>query len=125
MRLDATKTTQEKPSAQEASPKGPYYAQIPIELLSDKSVSPGAKCQYAAYHSFSKQKNLSKSCQTFASQRRVADFLRLGVRQVIRNQAELQKKGWIHVKKRGGTATNIITLFPKKQVPNHEDESKA
>ena len=125
MKLDIPNGIQGGPSPKKAPSGGPYYAQIPKDLLTDSEVSFGAKCQYAAYHSFSKQKNLSDSCQTFVSQSKLAKFLNITKRQVVRNQKELFEQGWIQVKKRGGTSTNIITLLSNKQTQKQDDDNES
>jgi len=96
---------------------GCFYAQIPVKLLDDRRVSPGAKICYGRLHSYCKNKDItSGKSQTFISQSRLARDLGLKVLTIKRWGKELRETGWISIKRRKGTRSNIITLnpYPKK-----------
>jgi len=90
---------------------GFYTAQIPVDLLKSKEVSMEAKVCYALLHSYAREKNLRNGkSQTFVSQSKLAKDLGVTVRAIKNWLRELRISGWVKVKKRKGTRSNITTL---------------
>lgn len=94
---------------------GPFFAQIPVELLKDKKVSPQAKVLYGLYHSFAPQKVLDQYPNTFVGQGKIAsDCLGCKRPYVAKLTRELADTGWATVIPRGQGHTNIIILHKEK-----------
>lgn len=111
-----------EPKRKKAKSNNFFYGQIPIELLKDKKVKDEAKVQYIIYHSYSKEKDLkTNKCQCFASQSRIAKDFNLSISKIRRNQNKLEKAGWVHVRRRGGVSTNIVTLRYKPKKRDEKD----
>jgi len=91
------------------------FAQIPSELIKNPKVSKAGRLLFGIYHSYSPQKDLKKNPnKIFVSQRSLAKDLGCQVRYIKDLQKELEREGWISVKRR---KTNFITLHskPKKK----------
>jgi hypothetical protein len=82
------------------------FTQVPNFILKSDAISPGAKLAYAMLLHYAWQNNFC-----FPGQERLADDMGAGKRSVIRFMAELERAGFIAVKRRGLGQTNLYQLF--------------
>ena len=84
------------------------FTQVPNFILTEPNLSVGAKMSYAMLLRYAWQNNFC-----FPGHERLAGDMGAGKRSVIRFMAELQKAGYIAVKRRGLGQTNLYQLFLK------------
>lgn len=82
------------------------FTQVPNVILTNKDLTVGAKLAYAMLLHYAWQNNFC-----FPGQDRLADDMGSGKRSVIRFMAELERAGFIAVKRRGLGQTNLYQLF--------------
>src|SRR3989304_1935698 len=82
------------------------FTQVPNFILKSDAISPGAKLAYAMLLHYAWQNDFC-----FPGQERLADDMGAGKRSVIRFMAELERAGFIAVKRRGLGRTNLYQLF--------------
>jgi Helix-turn-helix domain len=82
------------------------FTQVPNFILKTDAISPGAKLAYAMLLHYAWQNDCC-----FPGQERLAKDMGAGKRSVIRFMAELEKAGFIAVKRRGLGQTNLYQLF--------------
>jgi len=82
------------------------FTQVPNFLLKSDSISAGAKLAYAMLLHYAWQNDFC-----FPGQDRLAKDMGSGKRSVIRFMAELERVGFIAVKRRGLGQTNLYQLF--------------
>ena len=82
------------------------FTQVPNFILKSDAISPGAKLAYAMLLHYAWQNDFC-----FPGQERLAQDMGAGKRSVIRFMAELEKAGFIAVKRRGLGQTNLYELF--------------
>jgi hypothetical protein len=81
------------------------FTQVPNVILKSPAVSPGAKLTYSMLLHYAWQNDFC-----FPGQERLADDMGAGKRSVIRFMAELERVGFIAVKRRGLGQTNLYQL---------------
>ena len=81
------------------------FTQLPNCVLNDPHLSPGGKVVYAKLLSYAWHNN-----QVFPGQEKLAEEIGAGKRTIIRLIAELEKRGYVEVKRRGQGLTNIYVL---------------
>ena len=84
------------------------FTQVPNFILTEPHLSVGAKMAYAMLLRYAWQNDFC-----FPGQERLAGDMGAGKRSVIRFMAELEKAGYIDVKRRGLGQTNLYQLFLK------------
>ena len=82
------------------------FTQVPNHVLKSGKVSPGAKLAYAMLLSYAWQNDYC-----FPGQERLAGDIGCSVRSVVSYIAELEKKGFLAVKRRGQGRPNLYELF--------------
>ncbi len=82
------------------------FTMVPNFLLKSAAISAGAKLTYAMLLHYAWQNNYC-----FPGQERLAQDMGAGKRSVIRFMAELERTGFIAVKRRGLGRTNLYQLF--------------
>jgi len=82
------------------------FTQVPNVILKSAVISPGAKLAYAMLLHYAWQNDFC-----FPGQERLARDMGAGKRSVIRFMAELERAGYIAVKRRGLGQTNLYQLF--------------
>ena len=82
------------------------FTQVPNFILKSDAISPGGKLAYAMLLHYAWQNNYC-----FPGQERLAKDMGAGKRSVIRFMAELERAGFISVKRRGLGRTNLYQLF--------------
>ncbi|MFN0218198.1 MAG: helix-turn-helix domain-containing protein [Hyphomicrobium sp.] len=82
------------------------FTQVPNAILKSELISPGAKLAYTMLLHYAWQNDYC-----FPGQVRLADDMGAGKRSVIRFMAELERAGYIAVKRRGLGQTNLYQLF--------------
>ena len=82
------------------------FTQVPNIILKSQAISPGGKLAYAMLLHYAWQNNFC-----FPGQERLADDMGVGKRSVIRFMSELERAGYIAVKRRGLGQTNLYQLF--------------
>ena len=82
------------------------FTQVPNVILKSDAISPGAKLTYSMLLYYAWQNNYC-----FPGQERLAKDMGAGKRSVIRFMAELERVGFIAVKRRGLGQTNLYQLF--------------
>ena len=88
------------------------FTQVPNVILTNKDLSVGAKLAYAMLLHYAWQNNFC-----FPGQERLATDIGAGKRSVIRFMAELERSGFVAVKRRGLGQTNLYQLFLRVQKP--------
>ena len=78
------------------------FTQLPNCVLNDPHLSPGGKVIYAKLLSYAWYNN-----RVFPGQDKLAEEIGSGKRTIIRLIAELEKRGYVEVKRRGQGLTNI------------------
>ena len=86
------------------------FTQVPNVILTNKDLSVGAKLAYAMLLHYAWQNNFC-----FPGQERLATDIGAGKRSVIRFMAELERAGFVAVKRRGLGQTNLYQLFLRVQ----------
>ena len=81
------------------------FTQVPNHVLESEKLSPGAKLTFAMLLKYAWQNNYC-----FPGQERLAKDMGGGVRSIIRYVQELEKAGYIHIKRRGLGKPNIYEL---------------
>jgi len=81
------------------------FTQIPNIVINDKDLSAKAKLVYAKLLSYAWNND-----RVFPGQERMSTEIGMGVRTIVRATNELQKKGYLEVRRRGLGKTNIYTL---------------
>jgi hypothetical protein len=81
------------------------FTQVPNCVLNDPEISLGAKVIYAKLLSYAWNNNL-----VFPGQERLAEEIGSAKRTVIRVLAELERRGYVEVKRRGQGLTNLYIL---------------
>jgi len=81
------------------------FTQLPNCILNDPNLSPGAKVVYAKLLSYAWYNN-----RVFPGQEKLAEDIGAGKRTIIRLIAELEKRGYVEVQRRGQGLTNIYVL---------------
>ncbi len=84
------------------------FTQVPNFILTEAKLSVGAKMAYAMLLRYAWQNDYC-----FPGQERLAGDMGAGKRSVIRFMAELEKAGYIAVKRRGLGQTNLYQMFLK------------
>jgi biotin operon repressor len=84
------------------------FTQVPNVILKSSELSGGAKLAYAMLLSYAWQND---SC--FPGQETLAEDLGAGKRSVVRYIEELERKGFVTVKRQGLGKVNIYTLHAK------------
>ena len=102
--LENTKRNIEIVGADPATRHG--FTMVPNFLLKSEAISAGAKLTYAMLLHYAWQNNYC-----FPGQERLAKDMGAGKRSVIRFMAELDRAGFIAVKRRGLGQTNLYQLF--------------
>jgi hypothetical protein len=82
------------------------FTQVPNVILKSDLISPGAKLTYSMLLHYAWQNDYC-----FPGQERLAKDMGAGKRSVIRFMAELERAGYIAVKRRGLGQTNLYQLF--------------
>lgn len=82
------------------------FTQVPIVVLKADTISPGAKLAYAMLLHYAWANDYC-----FPGQERLSQDMGAGKRSVIRFMAELERAGYIAVKRRGLGQTNLYQLF--------------
>lgn len=82
------------------------FTQVPNVILKSELISPGAKLCYTMLLHYAWQNDYC-----YPGQERLADDMGAGKRSVIRFMAELERAGYIAVKRRGLGQTNLYQLF--------------
>ncbi|MGE0855579.1 MAG: helix-turn-helix domain-containing protein [Hyphomicrobiaceae bacterium] len=82
------------------------FTQVPNVILKSDAISPGAKLAYAMLLHYAWAKD-----HCFPGQERLANDMGAGKRSVIRFMAELERAGYIAVKRRGLGQTNLYQVF--------------
>jgi hypothetical protein len=82
------------------------FTQVPNVILKSDLISPGAKLTYSMLLHYAWQNDYC-----FPGQERLAKDMGAGKRSVIRFMAELERVGYIAVKRRGLGQTNLYQLF--------------
>jgi hypothetical protein len=81
------------------------FTQLPNCVLNDPQLSPGGKIVYAKLLSYAWYNN-----RVFPGQDKLAEEIGAGKRTIIRLIAELEKRGYVEVKRRGQGLTNVYVL---------------
>lgn len=81
------------------------FTQLPNCVLNDPHLSPGGKVIYAKLLSYAWYNN-----RVFPGQDKLAEEIGSGKRTIIRLIAELEKRGYVEVKRRGQGLTNVYVL---------------
>jgi biotin operon repressor len=81
------------------------FTQVPNHVLKSAKVSPGAKLAYAMLLSYAWQNDYC-----FPGQDRLAKDMGCGLRSVVRFIQELEKEGFIAIKRRGQGKPNLYEL---------------
>jgi hypothetical protein len=81
------------------------FTQVPNCVLNDPEISLGAKVVYAKLLSYAWNNN-----HVFPGQEKMAEELGAGKRTIIRFVAELERRGYVAVDRRGQGLTNVYTL---------------
>jgi hypothetical protein len=82
------------------------FTQVPNVILKSDLISPGAKLTYTMLLHYAWSHDYC-----FPGQERLADDMGAGKRTVVRFMAELERAGYIAVKRRGLGQTNLYQLF--------------
>ena len=82
------------------------FTQVPNSIINNKNLSAKAKLVYAKLLSYAWNND-----RVFPGQERMAEEIGMGTRTVVRATKELQKKGFLAVKRRGLGKTNVYTLY--------------
>lgn len=82
------------------------FTQVPNAVLRDGKLSPAAKLTYAMLLSYAWQNDYC-----FPGQERLAEDMGSGKRSVVRYIDELEKKGFINIKRRGQGRPNIYEII--------------
>ena len=82
------------------------FTQVPNVILTDKTLSVGAKLAYAMLLKYAWTDD---AC--FPGQQKLADDMGSGERSIRRYLEELEKAGFLEVKQRGLGRTNLYRLF--------------
>ena len=90
------------------------FTQVPNVILTNNDLSVGAKLTYAMLLHYAWQNN---SC--FPGQERLAKDMGSGKRSIIRFMAELERVGFVAVRRRGLGQTNLYQLFLRVQKSLH------
>ncbi len=91
------------------------FTQVPNVILTNKGLSVGAKLAYAMLLHYAWQNNFC-----FPGQERLATDIGAGKRSVIRFMAELERAGFVAVKRRGLGQTNLYQLFLRVEKPKNK-----
>jgi hypothetical protein len=102
--LDKTKRNIEIIGADPVTRHG--FTQVPNTVLKSEIISPGAKLTYSMLLHYAWQNNFC-----FPGQERLANDIGAGKRSIIRFMAELERTGFIAVKRRGLGQTNLYQLY--------------
>ena len=81
------------------------FTQLPNCVLNDPHLSPGGKVVYAKLLSYAWYNN-----RVFPGQEKLAEEIGSGKRTIIRLIAELEKRGYVEVQRRGQGLTNVYVL---------------
>lgn len=81
------------------------FTQVPNHLLKSNRLSPGAKLAYAMLLSYAWQNDYC-----FPGQERLAKDMGSGLRSVVRFIQELEKEGFVAIKRRGQGKPNLYEL---------------
>jgi biotin operon repressor len=81
------------------------FTQLPNCVLNDPKLSPGGKVVYAKLLSYAWYNN-----RVFPGQEKLAEEIGSGKRTIIRLIAELEKRGYVEVQRRGQGLTNVYVL---------------
>ena len=81
------------------------FTQLPNCVLNDPHLSPGGKVVYAKLLSYAWYNN-----RVFPGQEKLAEEIGAGKRTIIWLIAELEKRGYVEVKRRGQGLTNVYVL---------------
>jgi Helix-turn-helix domain len=81
------------------------FTQLPNCVLNDPNLSPGGKVVYAKLLSYAWYNN-----RVFPGQEKLAEEIGSGKRTIIRLIAELEKRGYVEVQRRGQGLTNVYVL---------------
>jgi len=81
------------------------FTQVPNHLLESNRVSPGAKLAYAMLLKYAWQNNYC-----FPGQDRLARDMGSGKRSVVRYMQELEKAGYVTIRRRGLGKSNLYEL---------------
>jgi hypothetical protein len=92
-----------------------HFGQIPQELLRDPKIQPTAKALFGLLHTYSQHKNLAKKPTTFVSQDTLAQDMGLHINAIGRLLKHLKEKGWLSVKRRGLTKSNVYILHGRRK----------
>jgi hypothetical protein len=82
------------------------FTHVPNVILKSDIISPGAKLTYTMLLHFAWSNDYC-----FPGQERLADDMGMGKRTIVRFMAELERAGYIAVKRRGLGQTNLYQLF--------------
>ena len=82
------------------------FTQVPNSLINSQDLSASGKLVYAKLLSYAWHND-----RVYPGQERMAEALGMGLRTVSGAVAELQKRGYLKVQRRGLGLTNIYTLY--------------
>lgn len=95
--------------------EGPYYAQIPEDLVRDSKIPHAAVRLYGIYHTFAQSKRLMSNPRTFVSQETIAKCMGVNYVRVSIWTKHLEDTGWLAINRRGQGKSNIIILHSRKR----------
>jgi hypothetical protein len=113
-----------EPYVEEAEPRAtgyevrsdyPHFSQMPHELILNPRISIPARLLYGILHKFCRDKSLKKTPWTFVSQKTIGELMNRHASSVCRYMKELERWGWITVKRRGLHRSNIVTLHARRK----------
>lgn len=97
--------------------KDPFYGKVPYELLKDKTITWGAKSQYAMYHNFAQPKDLLEKPKCTVGVTRMAFEMSLTKGRIKINDRQLKRGGWIKKISHGKGKTSSTILMGEKFYP--------
>lgn len=93
--------------------EGPYYSQIPVDLLRDPQIKFQAAGVYGLLHSYGWPKDLSSKPKTFVSQKTLASS-GMSTDQLRKWIKVLEAAGWLTIQRRGLNRSNKYTLHAQR-----------
>ena len=95
---------------------GPFFAQIPQELIRDPIIPHAAVRLWGIYHTYAQNtKDLKLNPLTFVSQETVAKDMGVHRNRVSYWTRYLEREGWLTVIRRGLNKSNVIILHGRRK----------
>lgn len=99
----------------ERAERGPFFGQIPQDLIRDPDIPIPARLLYGVYHTYAKKKDLKKEdVWTYVSQKELAKVLGCCIQSVSDWTGILKETGWISVTRRMNKS-NLVYLHGKPE----------